>query len=324
MRWLIFGFGGLIAVLALIWVFGPREAIIVADHRVTPEIPEDIEGWLASRERQVPDIVPGAEAEIVWANPGQPAKTDIAIVYLHGFSATKHEIRPVPDRLAQALGANLFYARLAGHGVGSAGLGAATADQMMADTATALAIGRQLGKRVLVVGTSTGATLGTVALADPVLSQDVAGFIAVSPNFRVQALPMALLTMPFAADILPLAFGAEYSWEPANEAQGKWWTTSYPSRAIIQMATIVDAVDHVDLSAIKVPALFIFSDQDEVVVAAATRNAIASWGGATEVVNVTPGPGDSPSAHVIAGDIVSPGLTDVVAEAAENWSRKLQ
>ncbi len=316
--------GVVVLALAVLWLFGPRVVLKMPDAAALPAIPEDIAGWLAQREAAVPDLIPGAEAEIVWADPARQAKTDIAIVYLHGFSATKHEIRPVADRLAASLGANLFYARLAGHGVGGAGLGAATADQMMADVALALAIGRRIGDRVLVVGTSTGATLAVLALSDPGLSKDIVGLIAVSPNFAVKAVPMAVLTMPFATQVLPVLFGAEYAWAPDNAEHGKWWTTRYPSRAIIQMAAIVDAARRVDPAALSVPALFVFSDADQVVDPVATREAIEAWGGPADVMTVTPGPGDSTSAHVIAGDIVSPGQTDAIVQRAVDWAQGLQ
>ena len=62
------------------------------------------------------DIRPGLQKEIVWANPATKTKTPLAIVYIHGFSASKGEVRPLPDKVASALGANLFFTRLTGHG----------------------------------------------------------------------------------------------------------------------------------------------------------------------------------------------------------------
>jgi esterase/lipase len=53
----------------------------------------------------------------VWANPDK-TKTPCAIVYLHGFSATRQETAPLSDLVAAQLGAYLYYTRLAGHGRG--------------------------------------------------------------------------------------------------------------------------------------------------------------------------------------------------------------
>jgi hypothetical protein len=79
-------------------------------------LPDDLDAWLAARESAVPALRPDSGKEILWAAaPG--AKTPLAVVYLHGFSADREEIRPVPDDVATALGANLFLTRLAGHGL---------------------------------------------------------------------------------------------------------------------------------------------------------------------------------------------------------------
>lgn len=73
-------------------------------NRSQPEsLPEDLDGWLAEQEQKFGDIVPGTEKQIFWAGEAG-ARTPLSIVYLHGFSATLGEIRPVPDRVAAALG----------------------------------------------------------------------------------------------------------------------------------------------------------------------------------------------------------------------------
>ena len=78
------------------------------------------------------------------------AAVQSAVVFIHGFSATGHEIRPLPDLVANGLVANLFFTRLSGHGQGGPAMGCATLDDWRADVAQALAFGRMLGKRVLV------------------------------------------------------------------------------------------------------------------------------------------------------------------------------
>jgi hypothetical protein len=67
----------------------------------------DVDAYLSASESHFADIRPGAAKRVVWADPATKAKTAFAIVYLHGFSASAEEIRPLPDRVAAALGANL-------------------------------------------------------------------------------------------------------------------------------------------------------------------------------------------------------------------------
>lgn len=320
--------GVLVLVLVAAWVFGPREPL---DRTGFDEanLPEDLDAYLALKEATQTDVTPGAEKEIVWAGaPGE--RTPLAIVYLHGFSATKQEIRPVPDMLASRFGANIYYARFAGHGQGGERLAEATAGDWLRDAEEALAIGRRLGERVLVVATSTGATFGTLALLKPEAARGVVGLAAVSPNFGIRGAPLALLTAPFARQILPLVFGAERSWTPDNEAHGRWWTTRYPLVALLPMARGVEAAREAVLETIATPALFVFSDEDEVVDAAATRAVAARWGSeaagaaGVSISVVTPGPDDAKSRHVIAGDILSPGMTGEVAGIIGDWVEALR
>ena len=86
-------------------------------------------------------------------------KTPYSVVYLHGFSATRQETAPLAECVADSLGANLFETRLAGHGREREPLADVRAEDWLHDAAEALAIAARLGERVIVIGTSTGATL---------------------------------------------------------------------------------------------------------------------------------------------------------------------
>ena len=75
-------------------------------------------------------------------------------------------------------------------------LGQARVPVLPGDTAEALAIGRRIGDRVLVIATSTGGTLAALAATDPELSERLAGVVLISPNFGVQNPKAGLLTLP--------------------------------------------------------------------------------------------------------------------------------
>lgn len=109
----------------------------------------------------------------------------------------------------------------------------------MHDMAEALAIGRRLGERVLIVATSTGATLATVALADPAGAADVAGAVFVSPNYRLASAAGALLDLPLARVWGPWVAGAEHGFTPLNAGHERWWTTRFPIEALFSMATLL-------------------------------------------------------------------------------------
>ncbi len=263
-----------------------------------------------------PPIRPGCEARVVWA--GEKAQTDLAIVYLHGFSASPEEIRPVPDKVAAALGANLHFARLTGHGQDGAALARATLDDWRGDVAKALKVGRSLGRRVMVMGCSTGATLATIAAAE---GADIAGAVHVSPNYGMASRAVGwLLDAPGARAWGPALFGRERTFALINDAHGQFWTARYPTAAVFPMAQAVAAARRANLGRVTAPALFVYSEADRVVSPAAIRATRRRWGGTTAEHLVTPGAGDDPNGHVIAGDIFSPAQTEGVVSAILDWA----
>lgn len=311
-----------IATLAAIWFLAPRETMDATLSFDTNALPDDLTGWLASRESVFSDIRPGAEKEIVWAGaPGE--RTPLAIVYVHGFSATKQEIRPLPDMLAQDLGANLYFTRLAGHGRTGEAMATATPEDWMTDMAEALAIGRRLGERVLLIGTSTGGTLVTVALADPSGAADVAGAVLVSPNFRLASAAGPILDLPLVRHWGPALVGRERSFAPANAGQAQWWTTTYPTAALFPMATLMRHAQGLDFAAMTVPVLILQSPDDRVVDAAETARVATAWGAPARLAAPALTPADDPHAHVIAGDILSPAQTAPLAAIVLEWARGL-
>lgn len=321
-RWIGRGILGLVGIAGLMWLFGPYEPADLETQFDAEQLDGGVSTYLTWREAQVTGITQGVQKQVLWAGAAE-TQTDWSVLYIHGFSATSEEIRPVPDNVADTLGANLVFTRLQGHGRGGDAMAEGTVAGWMTDTAEALAVARKVGKRVLVISTSTGGTLAAAAALDTVLMEGVAGVVMVSPNFAVNN-PMAnLLTFPAARYWMPLVAGERRSFEPHNPQQAAYWTTEYPSVAVMPMAALVKAVDRADLGAAQVPALFVFSDGDRVVDAAATRAAIAEWGGATDIWQPELTDADDPFRHVIAGDIMSPAQTDIVVAEILKWAEGL-
>ncbi len=314
----------LAALVGALFVFGPTEPVNVERVRRIQTDP-DVAGWIAAREADVAKLRPAAAKRIVWAGaPG--VRTPLAVVYLHGFLASPEELQPVPERVAAALGANLFFARLKGHGLTDNGatLGSATANDWLDDLAEALSVALAIGDRVVVIGTSTGGSLATLAAFRSDLSRDIAGVILVSPNFRQMRAGSSFLTLPFARSFVPWIMGQTREWRPQSVQHGAAWMTRYPSQAVVPMAALARAADSLPFEQAKTPALFIFADADKVVDETRTAEVAARWGGAGRVFKVMPRATDDADAHVIAGDILSPGLTEQVASEIVGWVRNLQ
>ncbi|HEY9057742.1 MAG TPA: alpha/beta fold hydrolase [Aurantimonas sp.] len=304
------------------WFLAPREPVDTTVRFDTAVIGGDPDTYLLRSEADIPNLRPNAQKEIVWAFPASRARTPLAIVYVHGFSATKAETRPLADNVAKALDANLFYMRLTGHGRDPAAMEQAQVNDWVNDLAEAIAIGRTIGNRVVVIGTSTGGTLATLGATVPDLMEGVEGLVLVSPNFGLRDRRAFLLDLPYARKILPQIGGAMHGFTPINPAQAENWTTRYPIGALVPMAALIRATLAADLSAITIPALALFSPEDRIVDPAATEDVMARWGGPTKTVLVTSS-GD-PENHVIAGDILSPETTDTLAEKIIGWIRSLR
>ncbi|SHE43271.1 Esterase/lipase [Litoreibacter ascidiaceicola] len=308
----------LIVIGGAIWMFVPREPVDTVISFDESALGDDLDAYLATSERAFDDITDGVEKRIVWAGDAG-AKTQLSIVYIHGFSATSEEIRPVPDNLASALGANLFFTRLAGHGRGGLAMAEPVAGDWLEDTAEALAIGRRLGEEVIVIATSTGGTAAAIAATDPALMERVKGIAMVSPNFRVRSPAAVILEWPLARSWTAIVAGAERSFAPQNDAHGKYWTTLYPTTALIPMAALVKYARDADYSEVTTPVLFVFSDDDGVVSAETTRAISTKWGGPVTLAPRVMGEGGDPFNHVIAGDILSPGQTEGTVELMKTW-----
>lgn len=307
-----------IAALAVVYRLPPnleleREARLGADTS-----PQALDTLIAAEEAKVGPIRKGLGKQIVWADPTEPQKTPVAVIYVHGFSASPAEIRPLPDLVAKALGANLFFTRLAGHGLEDAdAMGRATIEDWAGDIGEALSIGRLLGDKVVVISTSTGASLVTWALARPRLAENVAASVFLSPNYGVQASGSFLLTGPFGTQLARLLLGERRGFEPISPLNAHNWTTDYPVSALIPMAQSIRLATHTPVENISIPALFIQSADDKVVRPDRTAAVSARWGGPHRLVD--PGPTGDANNHVIAGDTYSPQTTEPIAQTILDW-----
>lgn len=309
----------IIGVVAL-YLFGAREPIDTTLRFDPSTLSDDLDTYLAETEAADPSIEPHATKEIIWAYPNSKAKTPLALVYIHGFSATKGETRPVADMAAQALGANLFYTRLKGHGAGSEAMAEPTVQDWIDDTAEAIEIGSRIGEKVVLIGVSTGAPLLTVAAVHPELKDKIAGYIIVSPNFKIQNASSSLLTLPYARQWVPVVGGAERSFETSNDLHAKYWTSTYPITALLPMAALVKHSRSLPFENIDKPALFIYSDADTVVDNNVSKKVMDRWGADTQLHLVEGA--DDKNNHVIAGEALSPNKTDEVAGVITQWLKQ--
>lgn len=301
--------GAVLATMGILYFSGPRIEIDTTLHPV--RLPKDLDRYLLDSEARLQDIVPGTEKTIVWAGDRGRA-TAVSVVYLHGFSATRQETAPLADNVASGLNANLFYARLTGHGRNGEAMGEASVNAWLNDANEALTIGRRLGGAVVVIGVSTGGTLAAWMAVNADV-REVAAFILISPNFS-PVNPMAtVLTWPWGGRLAELLLGKERSWKPENERHGRYWTTRYPTKALLPMMGLVQLTRSLDMGAFQNPVLVIYSPKDQVVDPGSTESVFKAIGSPAKRLHVFERSAD-PRQHVLAGDILSPRTTRELAD----------
>ena len=304
--------------LLIFFLSGPRVGMNTTLHPLA--LPQDLDTYLKRTEAAYPDIVPGTEKKIVWAHgPGE--QTPLALVYVHGFSASRQDTAPLALWVAGHLHANLYSTRLSGHGRGSSAMLDCSVNGWVNDMHEAMEIGKRLGQRVVIMGASTGGTLAAWQAAQS-HSDEIAALVLISPNFGPADHRAAILTWPWGAQMAELLVGKIRSWKPVNEAHGHYWTSSYSVRALLPMMGLVKLVHSLDLHRVKVPTLVIYSPDDKTVDARAIRTAFENIG-AEQKKLVAFGQVGDPDQHVLAGDILSPGSTTPLAHIVFNFLAEL-
>jgi esterase/lipase len=309
--------GGLVLAPLLMFAAGPRPQV---ETRLQPvELPQDLDGYLARREAAFADLRPDCEARIVWHDSQSKSRTPWAVVSLHGFSASRMEAAPLWEQVAKGLEANLFEARLAGHGRSQDAMADGTASAWLRDGAEALAIGRRLGERVLLVGCSTGATLATWLAANG-HDQGLGAVVLMSPNYGVRNPAARVLSWPWGRQIVGLVEGEYRQFQVRSEAHGAYWTWRYPSHVLVEMQALVDATTASDLGGLTAPALVIASREDSVIDPAAVAAHYPQIGATRKRLEWLRGDGDDMH-HVLAGDVLSPGTTERVRDLVVRFAQ---
>ena len=256
------------------------------------------------------DLIPGTEKRLTWFAGEQP--TEWSVVALHGFSASRQETAPLAELVAESLGANLFETRFAAHGLKNSGLVGVTEEEWLDDVAEALTVGRLIGQKIVVVAVSNGATLALSMLDHPTMKA-VDSLIMLSPNFG-PADPKAMwITRPGGPLLLRLVSGKTRSWDAHNDLQELYWTTKYPTRTLVEVIRVVDRARK-KIKAVEAPRIqLMFSPDDQVLSIPDMQSGYASIQSPEKAIVEIEQTG-SPSAHIIAGDIISPDNTDRIAE----------
>jgi pimeloyl-ACP methyl ester carboxylesterase len=200
---------------------------------------EALENSISNSEKNVEGLKLDNEARIIWYNDSLKNKTEYAVVYLHGFSASQGEGIPVHENFARKFGCNLYLSRLYDHGIYEKdALLEMTPENLVKSAAEALAIGQKIGEKVILVGTSTGGTLSLYLASQ---HPDIHGLILYSPNIRINNPAAPLLAYPWGLQIGRMVTGGKYSTsKPESYEDSLYWTASYRMEAVVYLQQLLD------------------------------------------------------------------------------------
>lgn len=225
--------------LSVIYMLGPTPAEVNLDPlptSVSVEI-DSLDGWIARRESGFKTLKPNNEARIEWYNDSI-AVTEYAVVYLPGFTATGQEGDPVHRAFAKRYGCNLYLPRLYGHGLDTTEpLLDLTPENYLQSAKEAIAVGKLIGRKVILMCTSTGGTLGIyLAAHDP----EIDALICYSPNINIYDPTSKMLTQPWGLQLAKLAMGSDYREYEAPAEFKKYWQTKYRIEALVTLRLLID------------------------------------------------------------------------------------
>ena len=256
--------GLLLAVLVVGYMLGPAahpDGVKNELIKLNPDLVK-LEQGIADSERKA-NLRPDNEARIVWADTLRKVKTPFSIVYIPGFTATWAEGDPIHKQLAKHFGCNLYLARTHEHGVDSPdALKGLTPANYAGSAERALAIGKALGEKVIVIGTSAGGML-TLYLA--ARHPDIHGLVLYSPCIAVANPALALATKPWGRQILEQAMGGEYVVNTNYKGgRARYWLPQYHTNGLITLQTMLDQFMTPDQFAkVKQPLFMAYYYKDE-------------------------------------------------------------
>lgn len=313
LKWL----GIILLLLIVVYFLGPKPSTphYQKDLPVVPAGSIAIEQYVKATEA-THKLKSDNEARILWFNDSLKQQTEYAVVYLHGFSASQEEGDPVHYEFAQKFGCNLYLSRLDAHGIDTTEpLGNFTAEGVWNSAKQAYAIGKQLGKKVILMSTSTG---GTLALKLAAEYPEIAGLILLSPNIAINDANAWLLNNHWGLQIAQLVTGKHRTVEDTTALYAQYWNNRYLTTSLVQLEELLETtMKESTFRKVTQPTLLLYyfkddEHQDKVVKVSAMKRMFEQLGTPANLKRQVPIPnaGD----HVIGSYVKSKDVETVEAE----------
>ena len=313
-------FGILFLLLIVVYLLGPKPP----KQELNKNLPSisaslaNIEDYVHKNDEGL-TLKPDKESRIFWANDSVHERTDYAVLYLHGFSASWYEGYPAHVDFARHFGCNLYIPRFASHGIETEDpLIDMTPDRLWESAKNGLIVARSIGKKVIIMSTSTGGTLALKLAAD--FPEYVEGLILYSPNIRINNNAAFMLSKPWGLQIGRKVNGGKYrvTNEDFGSKECQYWNCKYRMEATVYLQQLVEATMKKETYKNVTAPVFLgyyFKDennQDQTVKVSAMLKMFEQLGTSPDrkVKVAFPEAGD----HVIACELTSGSLNSVIDE----------
>ncbi len=308
-------------IIIIILMFGPKPSNPKYSAAL-PNLPTssiELQQYIAAQEKKH-HLKPDNEARIIWDNDSTKQVTDYAIVYLHGFSASQEEGNPVHRNIAKKFGCNLYLARLAEHGIDTTeALANLTAQNLWESAKQAYAIGKTLGKKVILMSTSTGGTLSLKLAAE---YSDIAGIILYSPNIAINDPNAWFLNNSWGLQVAKLVKGSSYNKVNVDTPiYNQYWNQEYRLEATTQLEELLETTMNRDVfSKVYQPTLVLYyykdeQQQDNVVKVSAIKEMFKEINTNANSKKIMAIP--NAASHVLASPILSKDIVSVEKETTK-------
>lgn len=284
-----------------------------------PEVPtqaDELEQFIFQKESRH-NVKPDNEARIVWYDSSK-SKTPYAIIYLHGFSASHKEGDPVHRRLADSFGCNLYLQRMADHGIDTAeALINFTSERYWESAKEALAIGKVIGEKVIIISTSTGSTVALALAAQ--FPGDVHALINLSPNIAINNGAAFILNNPWGLYVARMVIGGKYRESPElSPERSQYWYKKYRLEGAVQLQEMLESkMNEHTFKEVRQPCLTLYyykneKEQDPEVQVSAMLTMHEKLGTPDSLKRAVAIP--NAGAHVLASPLVSKDVESVYRE----------
>jgi len=248
------------------WSRRPPEVRLPTDLATPPgEFEPFLRGRLARSRSE--GARPGNEERLI---PSPVASPPFAILYIHGFVASRAEGEPVVASVARRFGVPAYFLRLPGHGTRPDDLGERGFREWIEEAARSLHAVQALAPKVVVVGTSMGGAIATYLAARR--PEWVDALVLASPFFAFRDPTAEILTLPGGLSVAEALLGPErrVPLDPDDPEDHRipgfedHWYAAYPLSAVRELAQVARLVDRREiLTRVGAPSLLLYYHRDE-------------------------------------------------------------